>query len=219
MTKDRDADIKELKIQYSSVKDQINERLKDFETKWNSKNEDAIYCELIFCLLTPQSKALSCWSAVETLIDKDLLFKGTPEKIANELEGVRFHNNKSRNIFQARKQFVKNGQIKIMETLKKFNDNKEKRDWLVANIKGYGYKEASHFLRNIGLGTDLAILDRHILKNLVKYGVIDGIPKNLSKSRYFEIEEKMEVFSNEIGIPMAQLDILFWYKQTGKIFK
>ena len=27
------------------------------------------------------------------------------------------------------------------------------------------YKEASHFLRNIGFGENIAILDRHILKN------------------------------------------------------
>ena len=92
------------------------------------------------------------------------------------------------------------------------------REWLVKNIKGYGYKEASHFLRNIGKGFELAILDRHILKNLVEFNVIDGIPA-LTKKKYYEIEKKMKEFSERIGIPMAYLDFVLWYKQTGRIFK
>ena len=82
-----------------------------------------------------------------------------------------------------------------------------------------GYKEASHFLRNIGLGKDLAILDRHILRNLQNLGVINEIPKTLSKNKYLEIEEKMRVFSKNIGIPLDHLDLLLWFKQTGRIFK
>ena len=45
------------------------------------------------------------------------------------------------------------------------------RDWLVKNIKGLGYKEASHFLRNIGY-KNYAIVDFHILDLLVKYKLI-----------------------------------------------
>jgi len=82
-----------------------------------------------------------------------------------------------------------------------------------------GYKEASHFLRNIGLGKDMAILDRHILKNLKAFGVINDIPRALSRKKYLEIEEKMRKFSHEIGIPISHLDLLFWSRQTGEIFK
>ena len=45
---------------------------------------------------------------------------------------------------------------------------------------GLGYKEASHFLRNIGLSEDIPILDRHILKNLVLLGAIDKVPSSIS---------------------------------------
>ncbi len=94
------------------------------------------------------------------------------------------------------------------------------REWLVENIKGLGYKEASHFLRNIGLGKDIAILDRHILKNLQKYGVIDKIPSSLGSRRvYLEIEEKMKALSKETRIPLEDMDLLFWSLQTGFIFK
>ena len=82
-----------------------------------------------------------------------------------------------------------------------------------------GYKEASHFLRNIGFADYLAILDRHILKNLKIFGIIEEIPKSLSKKKYLEIEEKMRNLANEVNIPLSHLDLLFWSKETGEIFK
>jgi thermostable 8-oxoguanine DNA glycosylase len=33
------------------------------------------------------------------------------------------------------------------------------------------------------------------------------------------MEEKLRRFAGEIGIPMADLDLLFWSKETGWIFK
>ena len=92
------------------------------------------------------------------------------------------------------------------------------REYLVENIKGIGYKEASHFLRNIG-HRNLAILDRHILKNLKDLKVINDIPKSLSKNKYFEIEKKFSNFSKEINIPMDELDLLFWSIETGEVFR
>lgn len=93
------------------------------------------------------------------------------------------------------------------------------RDWLAKNVKSIGYKETTHFIRNIGLGKNLAILDRHILKNLKKHEVIEKIPRSLTKKRYLEIENEMKRFSKKIKIPLAELDLLFWSKETGKIFK
>ena len=93
------------------------------------------------------------------------------------------------------------------------------REWLVENVKGLGYKEASHFLRNIGLGEDLAILDRHILKNLVLLGVIAKVPGSPTKRIYLEIEKEMAAFSEKAGIPMRELDLLLWYKEAGEVFK
>jgi len=100
-----------------------------------------------------------------------------------------------------------------------FKDPIATREWLVANIKGMGYKEASHFLRNIGLGKGLAILDVHILKNLKRYGVLKKMPASLTKKTYLEIEEKMRRFSKKIGIPLEELDLLLWASETGFIFK
>ena len=86
------------------------------------------------------------------------------------------------------------------------------------NVKGFGYKEASHFLRNIGF-KGYAILDKHILNSLIEFGVVDEIKMPLNRDRYLGIEGKMKVFSNEIGIPMDELDLLLWSRRNGRILK
>ncbi len=74
-------------------------------------------------------------------------------------------------------------------------------------------------MRNIGFGDDIAILDRHILKNLDACRVIDEIPMSLSRKKYLNIEKKMVGFSKRLEIPLSHLDFVLWYKETGDIFK
>ena len=74
-------------------------------------------------------------------------------------------------------------------------------------------------LRNLGFGENIAILDRHILKNLKELNVIEEIPKSISEKKYYEIEEKMREYSKFSKIKMDELDLVLWYKQTGEIFK
>ena len=210
--------IKDLKNTYKTIKKDITARIDQFESILRTYTNDQIFAELCFCLFTPQSKATSCWSSIERLVEKDLLLNGGAPEIINEIKGVRFHNNKTGYLLEVRERYL-NGNLKelknFLTTIKPF----ELREWLFTNIKGYGIKEASHFLRNIGLGKELAILDRHILKNLVIFGIIKEIPKTLSKNVYYDIENKMKNFSKKISIPMDHLDLLLWYKEAGEIFK
>jgi N-glycosylase/DNA lyase len=203
---------------YLAKKSEIKERLHEFKRIWDKGNEEDIFTELIFCILTPQSRARSCWNSVQSLLAKNLLLKGNTNKITRSLSGVRFKYKKAKYIIEARKLFTINGRISLRPKIKQSND-KEAREWLVQNVKGIGYKEASHFLRNIGLGENLAILDRHIMKNLRLVGVVEKIPDSLSRKRYIEIEKRMKEFANKINIPITHLDFLLWYKETGEIFK
>ena len=98
---------------------------------------------------------------------------------------------------------MKNKYDFIQGNIKSIKNSRELRDFLVKNVKGYGYKEASHFLRNIGY-KNLAILDRHILKNLLKYKVISEIPKSLTPKKYFEIENKFLDFSEKIKTKLLE---------------
>ncbi len=201
--------IGKLKESYSRKKQDIRKRLSEFK---KAGRGDKIFEELCFCLLTPQSKAVNCDKAIQELNKKGLLLKGNARRIAPILRKfTRFHNKKTCFIISARRVFCRN-RLDFKNSLKS-------REWLVNNIQGMRYKEASHFLRNIGLGEEIAILDTHILKNLLKLSVIDSIPKSLNKKTYLDIESKMRVFSERIGIPMGDLDLLFWSNQTGYIFK
>jgi len=209
--------MKTLLSEYRQKRKDIKNRLKEFKNIHKGENKD-IFAELCFCLLTPQSKAVSCDKAIAGLKKSGLLYTGCVRAISKNLKGVRFHNNKSAYIVGARNLLGNKKGIDIKAKLDP-SDAQATRDWLVKNIKGLGYKEASHFLRNIGLGKDLAIIDRHILRNLKKYKVISKTPASLSRKVYLDIENKMRGFSRRINIPLDELDFLFWSKETGMIFK
>jgi len=210
--------MKKLISEYEKRKHEIKKRLKEFSNIHKAKDED-IFQELCFCILTPQSKAVYCDKAVKELTCSGLLLKGNEDTIKNILRGnVRFHNKKAAYLVGARELFRDGKKLDVKGRLDT-RDAFKAREWLVRNIKGLGYKEASHFLRNIGLGRNIAIIDRHILKNLKRYGAIKSIPASISRKNYIGLEEAMRNFSKKISIPMEELDLLFWSAQTGFVFK
>ncbi|MCD6513001.1 MAG: N-glycosylase/DNA lyase [Thermoplasmata archaeon] len=192
---------------YSKIKHDIERRLREFET--NGKDEEEIMKEFVFCLLTPQSKARVCWNAVERIFEER---KWEENHIVSMLKGVRFRHKKAAYVVEAVKKFDE-----VLEAIK-MNEHAS-REWLVKNIKGMGYKEASHFLRNIGRAKNLAILDRHILKNMRLYGIIDEVPSSMSEKKYKEIEKKFIEFAHMLGISPLHLDFILWYKEAGEVFK
>ncbi|MEM7821732.1 MAG: N-glycosylase/DNA lyase [Candidatus Aenigmatarchaeota archaeon] len=210
--------IDELVGLYEEKKEEIRRKLLEFKQMINEDNEK-IFAELAFCICTPQSKAKDAWESINKLVENGLLYRGTVEQILPFLK-VRFSKNKANYIVEARKKFIVNGKIQIKEFLQSFIDPLELREWLVNNIKGFGMKEASHFLRNIGLSENqLSILDIHILRGLKEFGIIEKIPKSLTKKEYIKIEDKMRKFSKQIDIPLDELDLLLWFKETGFVFK
>jgi N-glycosylase/DNA lyase len=218
------ADLKRLKKNHRLRRAAIKKRIAEFRRKLSSPPDD-IFAELCFCLLTPQSRAKSCWAAIENLKSKKLLScdcRAPAAAMAAALRGVRFQNNKSRYLVEARGLYdtVCRSSSGVKGLFRaKASDVIKFRNELAAGVKGYGLKEASHFLRNVGLGRDLAILDRHILKNLVRFGVIKEIPKTITPKAYAAIEEKMRRFAADLKIPMDELDLVFWSEETGEIFK
>jgi N-glycosylase/DNA lyase len=227
---------------YRSRREEIRRRLEEFKTI-HGDSEERIFAELCFCICTPQSSALICWKRIKELSDRRILYEGSEREIASGLGGVRFKENKARFIVEARRRFSMDGNLGVRSKLEQMAGERSKgsispysyrtenkrdvaareagdlREAIAGGIKGLGMKEASHFLRNIGLGGELAILDRHILRNLAEYGIIDEVPKVLSRKTYLGIEEKMRCFSRSIGIPMDELDLLLWAKETGIVFK
>ena len=210
-------ELNELLSSYRKRRYQIKKKLKEFEDLYKGRDE-YIFRELCFCILTPQSKAIYCDEAIKELVRSGLLSKGGKSDIRASLSRVRFPNSKASYLIAARKAFKNSRGFDVKSKIDEGNIPKT-REWFVKNIKGLGYKEASHFLRNIGLGDNIAILDIHILRNLKRYRVINKIPSSISRKIYLNIENKMRVFSQKIGISLPELDLLFWSNQTGFIFK
>lgn len=197
----------ELKKEYNSKKKEIKSRLESFKNLSEIKQEK----EFMFCILTPQSNAQKCWEAVEQISKNSSLNENDIKSVLKSK--TRFHNNKTIYLLEA-KQAWNNIKQNLSNTR-----TKELRNWLAANVKGYGLKEASHFLRNIGKSNnEIAILDRHILKNLKAQNVIEDI-KIKGKKDYLEKEQKYLDFAKSIGIPADELDLLLWSRENGEIFK
>ena len=195
------------------VRNKVNQRIKEFQQK-NSDDNKCWFDELCFCLLTANSSATKGIEIQKYLEKIDGFRKLPQDKLTEELKkiGYRFFNRRAEFIVEARKH------KQIKDIIKGFENEKEAREWLVKNVKGLGYKEASHFLRNVGYH-NLAILDRHILRILNDHGLIDGVPNNLTPKRYKEIEKIILDFANEMKVLPSEMDLYLWYSRTGKVLK
>lgn len=198
------------KLPFSLTKkdlDIINSRLKEFKELY-AKDNNCWFNELCFCLLTANSKAQTAINIQNHLGNYGFL-NFSQEEIAKIIRehGHRFHNTKAKYIVESRKfQNIKDIILNLSDI--------EAREFLVKNIKGLGYKEASHFLRNVGYN-NVAIIDRHIIRFLVKYNYFSSIPKLINKKIYLKAEEVLKKFK----IPLDKLDLMIWYHMTGKVLK
>ena len=210
---------KEIKRIYKEIGSEVDKRLEEFKEVWENGSEDDIFAEVAFCVLTPQSKARNAWKAIGILRENGLLFDGEAHEIADHLNIVRFKNNKAKYLVELRSLMTRDGKLMPKTILTEQGDVFQKRKWIFDNIKGMGMKEANHLLRNLGFGQDIAILDRHILRNIAALGVIDEVPKSITEKNYYEIESKMREYSKKSKITMDKLDLILWYKEAGEIFK
>lgn len=197
------------KLAEGSVKELVDSRMIEF-TEAGRKPVNELFKELCFCIMTANCGAKKCWDVQCEVGDGFLSLSEKALERKLRSCGYRYPN-RAEYIVASRKW------ISELETALKSLSGDRLRDRLVANIKGLGMKEASHFLRNLGF-KDYAIIDFHIIDLLVKEGVIEK-PKTLSKKKYLEIEDILQDISKKIGMSLAELDLYLWYLETGKILK
>ncbi len=201
----------EQRYRFNMLQPQIISRLEDFARV----PKEQYFYELCYCLCTPQSKAENAHAVVNILQERD--FQGVGfhpvEVLRNPQHYIRFHTTKAERLLKAREKWQE-----IASMLGSTLDDEAKRAWLVENVDGMSWKEASHFLRNIGY-RNLAILDRHTLKHLVLCGVFEDVPNISGKARYMAAGEGFKDFAASVGIPMDELDLFFWASEAGLILK
>lgn len=197
---------------YRTFKDPIRIRLKEFAAVPPSE----YFYELVYCLLTPQSSAVNADAVVSKLRAGDFFERGSDAEaiLRDPAHYIRFHRVKARRLQAARDRHDE-----TMRILSADLAPLDLRDALVHHVNGFGLKEATHFMRNIGRNGGLAILDRHILRNLVRFGAIRSIPETLTRKKYLLIERRFDRFAREIGISLDELDLAFWSMETGEVRK
>lgn len=190
----------------------VGRRMRSFRSFLRKPSADW-FSELCFCILTANSTA-DMGMKVQKALGRGFLT--LPEaRLKRRLRslGYRFPNKRAEYIVAARP---------LAKTLKRtilsFPSAEDAREWLVENVKGLGYKEASHFLRNVGIA-DLAILDRHILRQMSSHGLVAGVPQSITPSYYLNAERQFRKLSGRCGMPPGEADLYVWYLQTGRVLK
>ncbi|MFX1572559.1 MAG: N-glycosylase/DNA lyase [Promethearchaeota archaeon] len=198
-------------LKNSPISELISQRLHEFK-RLRHGSINSIFKEMCFCIMTANCSAKMCIEVHET-IDNGFLTL-SEDQLVQEFKDkkYRFPNVRAKYILEARK--LKED-LDLM--IKENTGTNNLRDWLVKNVKGLGYKEASHFLRNIGY-TDFAIIDFHIIDTLVKFNIIEK-PKTLTKKKYLEIETILRTIGNKLNLNLGELDLFLWYYETGKVLK
>jgi len=193
-----------------SLRKRIEERLEEFRELGKRESRE-IFKELCFCILTANFNAQRSIKIQEIIGNGFLSLSKEELSIKLKELGHRYPEARASYIVDAKR--YKDSIKEILFS----KERDEKREWLVKNIKGIGYKEASHFLRNIGM-LDYAIIDFHIIDLLEKEGIIER-PKSLTKKRYILIESLLREIADQLGISLGELDLYLWYMETGKVLK
>jgi N-glycosylase/DNA lyase len=211
--------IERIQSEHARRKQQIAQRLGEFSEVWENEGDERVWEEMVFCFFTGGCSAKMGLRSVEAV--RPHLKSGSQHELAKALTGVhRYPNARSKYIVHSRDFLEKELGFQIKQHLQEFDCALERRDWLVKEkgIKGLGYKEASHFLRNIGL-RGYAILDKHVLKCLAELKIIDEPKPPSTRSKYLTVEEKLRKFANNAGIDFDEMDLVLWSMKTGEILK
>jgi N-glycosylase/DNA lyase len=199
------------RLKKTAVGRSVRARMREFRRKGRSGG-DAIFSELCFCLLTANYTSEG-GIRVQAGVGNGFMTLGR-EELAARLKslGYRFPNARARYVVEARKHLPRLNAVLGM-------GDREAREWLAENVLGLGYKEASHFLRNIGRG-GVAIIDFHIIDVLERGGLIEKPgSRSLGRKRYLEIERILARVAERAGMSQGELDLYLWYMETGKVLK
>jgi N-glycosylase/DNA lyase len=210
---------KRLKLSYIKKRDLIRARLKEFKDVLENEDDRRIFEELAFCIFAAGASAKMGIRSIDAV--RDILFDAGAREISDRLQHVhRFPNSRARYIVYTRNHLEREFDFKLWGLIKSFKHPLDRRDFFARHkeIKGIGYKEASHFLRNIGF-CGYGILDKHILRCLYELRLIRSPKPPATREKYLHIENKLKRLAALLKIDFDELDLLLWSERTGEILK
>ncbi len=211
-----------LKKSLSVRRGEIRTKLREFQKVIKRGDDRELFEELAFCIFTAGASAKMGLKSVEAV--RPVLFSAKTEKQFSKLivkNGAhRFPNERARYLLHTRNHIAEVHGLKMKKLIMSFKDPMERRDFFATNkdIKGIGFKEASHFLRNIGF-SGYAILDKHIMNCLFELKIVDDPKPPVNGKRYVEIENKLKQYAKRNGFDIDEIDLLLWSEKTGVILK
>lgn len=216
--------IAHLQESYQVKRPAIRARLAEFAELRKNADDARFFEELVYCIFTAGCSARMGLNSVERV--RRHLLTGGQQRLENALVGAhRYPRARAGYIVHTRRFLKRRCALQMRDLLDSFGAEDEaarqaRRDFFARNadVKGLGYKEASHFLRNIGW-RGYAILDKHILRTLHECGVTESPDPPATKKKYLLIEARMRKFAADIEVDFDELDLLLWSDKTGEILK
>ena len=199
-----------LSLRMSETSREVLEKREEFIRIGKSGPED-LFSELCFCILAANTSA-EMGLRVQKVIGSRRFLSLPQEELSSLLKKVKYR------FYNVRSKFIVNARWIAPELpeLVASSDTEGAREYLVSNVDGIGYKEASHFLRNVGI-FDFAILDKHVQAMLLP-GPNEKIG-SLTPKRYLELEGVFKKISERFELEPGIMDLYMWKIATGRIIK
>jgi len=189
-------------------------------------SEYSLRKELVACILGSQVRYEMAYTALERIEKAGLLTDEWWCKVEDNFETKVFevlsgythqnHDNWCYRFPKARAHQLAKAQNAIarrslFEWLFNNSDPKNIREQLIVDIAGIGPKQASMFLRNIGISYDLAILDTHVLRFMKIQNILCQEHMNIGTLLAYERTERVvKNYANSLGYPVGYLDLAIW---------
>ena len=194
--------------------------------KQHHLEEIDLWRELAYCLLGSQVRYELAWAATLAIVDLGAL----PWTINNRIDAehrihevltdgivlngrrctYRFPNVKSNQLAETGDAIMSQAGS-LRDFLSGFSDADLLRAWMVRCAPGLGPKQASMFLRNIGLTFDQAVLDRHVVRYMETIELIEkGGHHTTSLSSYRVTEDILRQHAEDLGYRVGLMDNAIW---------
>lgn len=213
---------KDLKKSLLERRGEIRGKLKQFRSVIKHADDLRLFEELAFCIFTAGASAKMGLKSINAV--RPVILSAKTEKQFSRLlkkHGAhRFPNERARYLLHTRNYIRDEHGMEMRKLIMSFKSADERRDFFATNkdIKGIGFKEASHFLRNIGF-SGYAILDKHIMNCLFEIKVVGNPKPPVNGKRYVEIEKKLRRYAKRNGFDIDEIDLLLWSEKTGVVLK
>jgi len=213
--------VDDIRATHKARRKEIRSRLGQFGHIWRKGSDEQLWEELVYCIFTAGASARMGYRAIEAV--RPFLLDGEREEMTTALKSAgahRFPVERPGYIVITRNYLQRHCGMALRKKLESFSDAIERRDWLAREkeIKGLGYKESSHFLRNVGI-KGYAILDKHVMNCLADLNVVETPKPPATRTRYLETEDKLRRFARDIRIDFDELDLVLWSMKTGEVLK